>query len=178
MGGFNPVGAPNTVYYPLGLVTTPQNTFWTIAHIAFQIQRHGHHLLTDNHMQVGSTCLQICRQTDRQAESKNTITLWTHHSNLDKWQARSIKSKSCGNWKIGTKWKLPTHHFTKHALLDRRQWQWPKYKRSHRSAMAYCTAEWVKIIPQYWYTLKNRQTHNNNVNKVRSSISSVVGVDS
>ena len=29
MGGFNPVGTPNTVYYPLGLVTTPQNTFWT-----------------------------------------------------------------------------------------------------------------------------------------------------
>ena len=29
MGGFNPVGAPNTVYYPLGLVTTPQNAFWT-----------------------------------------------------------------------------------------------------------------------------------------------------
>ena len=30
MGGFDPVGAPNTVYYPLGLVTTPQNAFWTI----------------------------------------------------------------------------------------------------------------------------------------------------
>ena len=29
MGGFNPVGAPNTGYYPLGLVTTPQNAFWT-----------------------------------------------------------------------------------------------------------------------------------------------------
>ena len=29
MGGFNPVGAPNTVCYPLGLVTTPQNAFWT-----------------------------------------------------------------------------------------------------------------------------------------------------
>ena len=29
MGGFNPVGTPNTVYYPLGLVTTPQNAFWT-----------------------------------------------------------------------------------------------------------------------------------------------------
>ena len=39
-----------------------------IAHIAFQIQRHGHHLLTDNHMQVGSTCLQIYRQTDRQTD--------------------------------------------------------------------------------------------------------------
>ena len=25
------VGTPNTVYYPLGLVTTPQNTFWTLA---------------------------------------------------------------------------------------------------------------------------------------------------
>ena len=31
MGGFNPAGAPNTVYYPLGLVTTPQNTFRTTA---------------------------------------------------------------------------------------------------------------------------------------------------
>ena len=30
MGGFNPAGAPNTVYYPLGLVTTPQNAFWTM----------------------------------------------------------------------------------------------------------------------------------------------------
>ena len=30
MGGFNPVGAPNTVYYPLGLVTTPQNMFRTM----------------------------------------------------------------------------------------------------------------------------------------------------
>ena len=29
MGGFNPVGTPNTVCYPSGLVTTPQNTFRT-----------------------------------------------------------------------------------------------------------------------------------------------------
>ena len=29
MGGFNPVGTPNTGYHPLGLVTTPQNTFRT-----------------------------------------------------------------------------------------------------------------------------------------------------
>ena len=28
-GAFNHVGATNTVCYPLGLVTTPQNTFWT-----------------------------------------------------------------------------------------------------------------------------------------------------
>ena len=27
MGGFDPAGAPNTVHHPLGLVTTPQNTF-------------------------------------------------------------------------------------------------------------------------------------------------------
>ena len=36
MGGFNPAGTPNSVYYPLGLVTTPQNTFWTQS--AFRIQ--------------------------------------------------------------------------------------------------------------------------------------------
>ena len=29
MGGFNPADAPNTGHYPLGLVTTPQNAFWT-----------------------------------------------------------------------------------------------------------------------------------------------------
>ena len=29
MGGFNPVGTPNTVCHPLGLVTTPQIAFWT-----------------------------------------------------------------------------------------------------------------------------------------------------
>ena len=29
MGGFDPAGTPNTVCHPLGLVTTPQNTFRT-----------------------------------------------------------------------------------------------------------------------------------------------------
>ena len=38
MGGFNPVGTPNTVHYPLGLVTTPQNAFWTMHHAS--ITRH------------------------------------------------------------------------------------------------------------------------------------------
>ena len=41
MGGFNPVGTPNTVQCPLGLVTTPQNTFWT-KHITGGDQDHQH----------------------------------------------------------------------------------------------------------------------------------------
>ena len=30
MGGFDPVGTPNTVHHPSGLATTPQNAFWTV----------------------------------------------------------------------------------------------------------------------------------------------------
>ena len=32
LGGFDPAGTPNTVCYPLGLATTPQNTFRTMGH--------------------------------------------------------------------------------------------------------------------------------------------------